>query len=65
MAYTNELSLCHKRGRQKGIGKNVTKNEKRLPKSDQKREQTYQKVTENNVSGLPPFAYPVLRHVDT
>ena len=38
---------------------------KRLPKSDRKREKRLPKKWPNKrVSGLPPFAYPLLRHVD-
>ena len=52
-----------KGGRQKGIGKKVTQNDKKtLQRSDRKREKGYQKV--EKVSGLPPFAYPLLRQVD-
>ena len=42
----------------------VTKTRKRLPKSDQKREKGYQKVTEKESEWPTPFAYPFLRHVD-
>ena len=48
-----------KGGRQKGIGKKVTKNEKkRLPKCDRKRAKGYQKVTENNCECPTPFCLP-------
>ena len=55
-----------KRGRPKGIGKKVTKNEKKVTKnkSDRKREKVTKKWAKKNVSGLPPFAYPLLRHVE-
>ena len=48
---------CRKRGEAKGDRQ----------KSDQKRQKKlqngYQKVTETEKSDLPPFAYPLLRHV--
>ena len=52
---------AEKGGRQKGIGKKVTNNEKKVTKSDRKREKGYQKVTELKCEWptplcLPPFA---------
>ena len=52
------LSPCRKRGEAKG----------ERQKSDQKRQKMrqngYQKVTETEKSDLPPFANPLLRHVE-
>ena len=62
--FANHSHHAAKGGRQKGIGKKVTKNEKKVTKKWPKTRKGYQKVTEKIVSGLPPFAYPLLRHDD-
>ena len=53
-------------GRQKGIGKKVTQNEKNVTKSDRKQEEGCQKVTEKAREWPTPFAfaYPLLQHVE-
>ena len=52
------LHCVAKGGRQKGIGKKVTKTRKRLLKSDQKREKGYQIVTEKECEWPTPFCLP-------